>query len=101
VPKKKKKAAVKPKAKSKTRPAKKWHLYVLLCKDGTFYCGITNDLTRRIAQHNTGKGARYTRGRGPVSLLRSWPQKSKSAALKAEYAFKKLSRSAKAAQLVT
>ncbi len=93
VPKKKKKTA-------KAKPAKKWHLYVLLCKDGTLYCGITNDLTRRIAQHNAGKGARYTRGRGPLSLLRSWKQKSKSAALKAEYSFKKLSRSAKDVYLV-
>jgi predicted GIY-YIG superfamily endonuclease len=43
--------------------------------DGTLYCGITNDLTRRISQHNAGKGARYTRGRGPVKVLRTWPQK--------------------------
>lgn len=94
MPKKKKKAA------AKAKPARKWHLYVLLCKDGTLYCGITNDLTRRIAQHNAGKGARYTRGRGPLSLLRSWPQKSKSAALKAEFSFKKLSRAAKEVHLV-
>lgn len=94
MPKKKKKAA------AKAKPAKKWHLYVLLCKDGTLYCGITNDLVRRIAQHNAGKGARYTRGRGPVILQRSWPQKNKSAALKAEFSFKKLCRSAKDAYLV-
>ncbi|OYW75637.1 MAG: hypothetical protein B7Z37_12405 [Verrucomicrobia bacterium 12-59-8] len=74
-------------------------MYVLLCKDGTLYCGITNDLVRRISQHNAGKGARYTRGRGPVSLLRSWPQKNKSAALRAEFSFKKLSRSGKEAYL--
>jgi putative endonuclease len=56
VPKKKKK-----KPAAKTKPAqKKWQLYVLLCKDGTLYCGITNDLERRISQHNAGKGARYT-----------------------------------------
>lgn len=90
MPKKKKKAP------AKSRPAKKkWVLYVLLCKDGTFYCGITNDLERRIAQHSAGKGARYTRGRGPLTLLRSWPQKNQSAALRAEFSFKKLSRSAK------
>ena len=93
MPTKKKKPA------AKAKRAKKWHLYVLLCKDGTLYCGITNDLERRIAQHNAGKGARYTRGRGPVSVLRSWPQKSKSAALRAEFSFKKLSRSAKDAHL--
>lgn len=94
MPKKKKKPA------AKSKRVKKWHLYVLLCKDGTLYCGITNDLERRISQHNAGKGARYTRGRGPVKLQRSWPQKSKSAALRAEFSFKKLSRSGKEAYLV-
>lgn len=84
---------------AKAKRIKKWHLYVLLCKDGTLYCGITNDLERRISQHNAGKGARYTRGRGPVSLQRSWPQKNKSAALRAEFSFKKLSRSGKESYL--
>lgn len=93
MPKKKKKPA------AKAKRAKKWHLYVLLCKDGTLYCGITNDLERRFAQHSAGKGARYTRGRGPLTLLRSWPQKSQSAALRAEFSFKKLSRSGKEAYL--
>ncbi|HBJ88140.1 MAG TPA: hypothetical protein DDZ88_30655 [Verrucomicrobiales bacterium] len=93
MPKKKKQAA-------KAKPApKKWCLYVLLCKDGTLYCGITNDLARRVAQHTAGKGARYTRGRGPVKVLRNWPQRNKSAALKAEIAFKRLSRRAKDAVL--
>lgn len=85
---------------AKAKPAKKWCLYVLCCKDGTLYCGITNDLARRVAQHDAGKGARYTRGRGPVKLLRSWPQKGKSAALKAEFAFKRLTRPAKDAFLL-
>ncbi|WP_395739798.1 GIY-YIG nuclease family protein [Prosthecobacter sp.] len=94
MPTKKKKAA------AKKKPAKKkWVLYVLRCKDGTLYCGITNDLERRIAQHNAGKGARYTRGRGPVSLVKSWPQKNQSAALRAEISFKKLSRPAKEVHL--
>ena len=94
MPTKKKKPA------AKAKPAKKkWQLYVLLCKDGTLYCGITNDLERRISQHNAGKGARYTRGRGPVSLRRSWSQKDKSAALRAEFSFKKLSRTGKEAYL--
>ena len=92
MPKKKKPA-------TKAKPVKKWCLYVLLCKDGTLYCGITNDLIRRISQHNAGKGARYTRGRGPVKVLRHWPHKNKSAALKAEIAFKRLSRRAKDAFL--
>ncbi|WP_395750923.1 GIY-YIG nuclease family protein [Prosthecobacter sp.] len=74
-------------------------LYVLRCRDGTLYCGITNDLERRLAQHNAGKGARYTRGRGPLSVVRSWPQKNQSAALRAEISFKKLSRAAKESHL--
>jgi|JI6StandDraft_1071083.scaffolds.fasta_scaffold00988_10 putative endonuclease len=76
-------------------PPRPWVLYVLRCGDGTLYCGITNDLPRRFAQHQCGKGARYTRGRGPLLLLKSWPAVSHSAALKAERAFKKLSREAK------
>jgi len=72
--------------------AKSWCLYVLRCADGTLYCGITNDLARRIDQHNRGTGARYTRGRGPVALVRSWPAADRSGASKAEAAFKKLTR---------
>ena len=98
-PKKKPRKKPATKARPKKKIAKKWHLYVLRCGDGTLYCGITNDLDRRFSQHSTGKGARYTRGRGPLTLLRSWPQKSKSAALKAEISFKRLSRSAKEARL--
>lgn len=78
---------------------KSWCLYVLRCKDGSLYCGITNDLTRRVRQHNEGSGARYTRGRGPVKLLKSWPMEGKSAALKAERAFKRLTRSMKLASV--
>ncbi|MDZ4288085.1 MAG: GIY-YIG nuclease family protein [Prosthecobacter sp.] len=74
---------------------KPWCLYVLRCADGTLYCGITNDLARRLDLHNRGAGARYTRGRGPLVLLRSWPAKNMSAALKAEAAFKALRRPAK------
>ena len=86
--------------KPETPAAKPWHLYVLRCRDGSLYCGITNDLTRRVAQHNAGKAARYTRGRGPVVVVRSWEHESKSAALKAEFAFKKLSRVAKEQSLI-
>jgi putative endonuclease len=81
------------------RRARSWVLYVLRCKDGTFYCGITNHLERRILQHNAGKGARYTKGRGPVVLLKSWPAASMSAALKAERAFKALSKEEKQRKL--
>ena len=72
-----------------------WWLYVLQCADGSLYCGITTDLDKRLEKHNKGTGARYTRGRGPLTLLRSWPYENMSAALKAEVAFKALSRRAK------
>lgn len=82
-----------------SKPPRVWVLYVLRCRDGTLYCGITNDLTRRLDQHNRGKGARYTRGRGPVRLLKSWSAVSHSAALKAELAFKALNREGKEKKL--
>ena len=45
------------------------YTYILKCKDGSLYTGWTNDLEQRVAAHNTGKGAKYTRGRGPVQLV--------------------------------
>ncbi len=90
---------MKKQAQTSTAPSKTWVLYVLRCNDDTLYCGITNNLAKRIGQHNAGKGARYTRGRGPVTLLTSWSATSLSAALKAERAFKKLTRDAKARKL--
>ncbi|WP_174734802.1 GIY-YIG nuclease family protein [Mesobacillus harenae] len=71
------------------------YFYVLCCRDGSFYGGYTNDLERRLNQHNEGKGAKYTRGRGPVKLLYSKPFTNKSDALKAEYQFKRWSRKKK------
>ena len=47
------------------------YTYILRCADGTLYCGWTNDLTARLAAHNSGRGAKYTRGRGPVTLAYS------------------------------
>lgn len=76
-------------------PDKDWCLYVLRCRDGSLYCGITNDLMKRLDMHREGKGAKYTRGRGPVWLLGSWPHPDKSAALKAELVFKAQSRAQK------
>lgn len=69
-----------------------WFLYVLECVDGTLYTGITNNVTKRLAIHNSNRGAKYTRGRTPCMLLTSCKIGSKSNALKVEYAFKKLSR---------
>ena len=69
-----------------------WFLYLIECRNGAYYAGITNDLERRYAQHAAGKGARYTRANPPVRLigLRAYPDKS--AALKAEVAIRRLPR---------
>jgi len=72
-----------------------WYTYIVECSDSTYYTGITNNLERRMAQHNSGKGAKYTRGRTPVKLVRSEKYGSRSDATKREYAIKKLSRSEK------
>lgn len=71
------------------------YFYVLSCKDGSLYAGYTNDLKRRVKLHNEGKGAKYTRGRGPVKLIHYKRFLTKSEALKAEYAFKQLNRNKK------
>jgi putative endonuclease len=69
-----------------------WYVYILECFDHTLYTGITNNLERRIKQHNENKGAKYTRGRGPVILIKSFQRFTKSDALKLEYKIKKLSK---------
>ncbi len=71
------------------------YFYVLECSDGSYYAGYTVDIERRIHNHNTGKGAKYTRGRTPVKLLYSETFDSKSDALKMEIKFKKFSRKKK------
>lgn len=71
--------------------------YVLECKDGTFYAGYTVDLARRLAEHNQGTGAKYTRPatRRPLKMIHFESFETKSAAMQAEAAFKKLSRTQK------
>ena len=76
-----------------------WVCYLLRCADDTFYCGITNDMEKRLAAHNAGEGAKYTRGRIPVSVVYSESCADKSAALKREIQIKRLSRGAKQALL--
>lgn len=76
-----------------------WYFYVLECADGSFYAGITTDIERRLAQHRSGKGARYTRGRAPLRLLHCAPCPDRAAALRAEAAFKALARPHKRAWL--
>lgn len=67
-----------------------WYLYVIECEDGSLYTGITTDVARRFAQHVAGKGARYTRSHRPVRLLGSVDCGTRSEALKAELAVKRL-----------
>lgn len=74
-----------------------WRVYILQCRDGTLYTGITNDLTKRIAAHEQGQGAKYTRGRAPFNLIYQEAFKNRSDATKREFAIKKLSRQNKLA----
>jgi len=69
---------------------KEWQVYLLECADRSLYCGITNDLSARIETHNTGRGAKYTRGRLPVTLVAQSREMTKSQALKCEIAIKQL-----------
>ena len=69
-----------------------WYTYIILCSDGTLYTGITNNLEKRIMQHNAGRGAKYTRGRTPVILVCYFEMKNKSDAAKEEYRIKSLPR---------
>ena len=72
-----------------------WYLYILRCGDGTLYTGITTDVEKRLEAHRTGKGAKYTRGRGPLELAYRENCGSHSEALKREAAVKKLPREQK------
>ena len=74
-----------------------FYVYILLCGDGTLYTGYTNDLERRLAVHNTGKGAKYTRSRLPVCLKYWEVLPNKSSALRRERAIKSLTRREKLA----
>ena len=76
-----------------------WILYLVKCADGTLYTGITNDLRRRIDQHNSGTASRYTRSRRPVELAHRESCRDKSGALKKEHRIKSLSRKAKEAYI--
>jgi putative endonuclease len=77
--------------KKKNKP-QRWFVYLARCADDSLYTGCTNDLTRRFAAHNAGKGARYTRSRLPVTLAWSRRQKDKSRAMSLEARIKQLTR---------
>ena len=72
-----------------------WYLYLIECRSGAYYAGITNDLEARYRAHADGKGARYTRANPPVALLRSEPFESRRDACRAEASLKKLTRERK------
>ncbi len=72
-----------------------WTVYILRCADGTLYTGITNDLSRRIAEHESGQGAKYTKGRGPFQLVFEEVFQSRGLASKRENKIKALDRKAK------
>jgi len=71
------------------------YTYVLRCSDGSLYTGWTNDIERRIEDHNAGRGAKYTKPRRPVELVYYEEYQTKEEAMKREYAIKRLSRSKK------
>lgn len=78
-----------------------WYLYILRCGDGSLYTGITTDIEKRLEAHCSGKGAKYTRGRGPLELVYRELCGSHSEALKRECEVKKLSREKKLAMVDT
>ena len=75
--------------------ANSWKLYILRCGDGSLYTGITTDVEKRLEAHRTGKGAKYTRGRGPLELVYREECGTHSDALKRELEVKALSREEK------
>ena len=72
-----------------------WRVYILRCGDGSLYTGISTDVVRRLEEHRSGKGAKYTRSRGPLELVYQEDCPDKSAALKRELEIKALSRAEK------
>ena len=72
-----------------------WFVYMLRCGDGSLYTGITDNVSRRLEAHRAGKGAKYTRGRGPLELVYQEEVEDKPAALRREYAIKGLKRGEK------
>jgi putative endonuclease len=72
-----------------------YYTYIVECSNGSLYAGWTNDLDKRLSQHNAGKGAKYTRALRPVALRASWQFESKSEAMSYEWQIKQLSRTNK------
>lgn len=77
-----------------------WCIYLIRTRLNSLYCGITNNVERRFAQHQTGKGAKYLRGKGPLTLVWHRDVESKSIALKYEYQIKKMTKASKEALVI-
>lgn len=90
-------AAAEPASSNARRPPRGWSVYLVRCADGTLYCGIARDVAARLAAHEAGKGARYTRGRGPLTLLVVRRCREMGTALRIELAIKALPRARKLA----
>ncbi|MEE0109516.1 MAG: GIY-YIG nuclease family protein [Oscillospiraceae bacterium] len=78
-----------------------WYLYILRCRDDTLYTGITTDVEKRLEAHSSGRGAKYTRGRGPLELVYRETCGTHSDALKRELAVKRMTRAKKQALIRT
>ena len=78
-----------------------WIVYILRCSDGSYYTGITNDILRRVQQHNAGKGAKYTKGRGPVELVYQEGHPNRSSSSRREAEIKKLTKEQKETLIIT
>lgn len=74
-----------------------WFVYLLTCGDGTFYTGVARDVAARLEQHRSGRGARYTRGRGPLSVVHVEPAATRGDAQRREAAIRRLRRAGKEA----
>ena len=72
-----------------------WFVYIVECSDNTLYTGVAKDIEARVAEHNAGRGAKYTRARLPVALVYSEKAKDKSTALRREHALKRMRASDK------
>lgn len=78
---------------------KEWVVYLVRCVDESLYCGITNDIKRRLIEHNAGKGAKYTKSRTPVEIVGISLEMTKADALKLEYRVKKVPADKKISEL--
>ena len=80
-------------------PSKKWVVYLVRCRDSSLYCGVTNDMAKRLTAHNAGRGAKYTRSRKPVKLVAVSSGMSKSEAFRLEYRVKQQPAAGKVKEL--